>query len=146
MILRNTISQKLQPYMRLGSYAHSLKIEFHGIYSLNPTIFNIIHWVTGSMGQTNHGPSVWYSKYYFFPIISCKLLCKNCFNFFSLFFYKFTVMKIKRFDIRNIKKKLMLGTSDAWTMSCLSHWPNDQAYHIEDFRISSTYSKTFWVL
>ena len=32
----------------------------------NLTIFNIIHWVTGSMGQSSHWPSVWCSKYYFF--------------------------------------------------------------------------------
>ena len=29
----------------------------------------------------------------------------------------------------------MLGTSDAWSMSCLSHQPIDPAYYIEDCRI-----------
>ena len=29
----------------------------------------------------------------------------------------------------------MLGTSDAWLMSCLAHRPNDPAYYIEDCRI-----------
>ena len=32
-------------------------------------------------------------------------------------------------------KKIMLGTSDAWLMSRLSHRPSDQAYYIEDCRI-----------
>ena len=32
----------------------------------NWTILNIIRWVTGSMGQSSHQPSVWCSKYYFF--------------------------------------------------------------------------------
>ena len=31
----------------------------------------------------------------------------------------------------------MLGTKDAWFMSCLSHRPSEPAYYIEDFRISN---------
>ena len=31
----------------------------------------------------------------------------------------------------------MLGTSDAWSMSRSSHQPSDQAYYIEDCRIST---------
>ena len=38
---------------------------------------------------------------------------------------------------RNYEKKIMLGTSDAWTMSRLSHRPIDPAYYTEDCRISS---------
>ena len=30
-----------------------------------PTVVNEIHWLAGSMGQTNHQPSVWCSKHYF---------------------------------------------------------------------------------
>jgi hypothetical protein len=30
----------------------------------------------------------------------------------------------------------MLGTSDTWSMSCLSDQPSDPAYYIEDCRIS----------
>ena len=84
-----------------------------------------------------HWPSVWSSKYYFFFIISCKILCKNRFNLFSYFFYNFT--KIKTFEcpksIRNYEKKIMLGTSDTWSLSRLSHRPIDPAYYIEDCRI-----------
>ena len=32
----------------------------------NPTIFNIIPWVAGSLGQTTHQTSICCSKYYFF--------------------------------------------------------------------------------
>ena len=39
-------------------------------------------------------------------------------------------------SIKNYEKK-MHGTSDAWSMSCLSHGPSNPAYHIEDCRISS---------
>ena len=57
------------------------------------------------------------STYYFFFIISCRILCKNLFN---LSFYKFT--KIKSFEcpksIRNYKK--IIRTSDAWSTSHLS--------------------------
>ena len=33
-------------------------------------------------------------------------------------------------------KKIMLGTSDAWSMSCSSQRPSKPAYYIEDCRIS----------
>ena len=44
--------------------------------------------VAGSMGQMNRRPSVWCSKYYFFFMISCRILCKNTFNLFVYFFFK----------------------------------------------------------
>ena len=53
-----------------------------------------------------------------FFMTSCKILWKNPFNLFSYFFHKITKIKIKSFEcpksIRNYKKKIMLGTSDAW--------------------------------
>ena len=52
----------------------------------------------------------------------------------------FTGMKIKSFEwlklIRNYEKKIMLGTSDTWSMSHLSHLPSEPMYYIEDCRIS----------
>ena len=51
----------------------------------NPSIYNIIRWVAWTLGQTNRQPSIWCSKYYFFFMISCKILCKNPFNLFSYF-------------------------------------------------------------
>ena len=61
----------------------------------NPTIFNIIRWFAGSMGQMTRRPSIWCSKYYYlFFIKSCKIHCKNPFN---IFLYKITKMKIKSF-------------------------------------------------
>ena len=46
-----------------------------------------------------------------------------------------------------MKKKIILGTSDTWSMTRLSHRPSEPAYYIEDFRIS-TYmdSRTIWCL
>jgi hypothetical protein len=40
-------------------------------------------------------------------------------------------------SIRNYEKNnaLMLGTSDYWSMSRLSHWPSKSVYYIEDWRI-----------
>ena len=73
----------------------------------------------------------------FFFIISCKILCKNCFNLFS---YNFTKIKIKSFECPKsirIMKKIILGISDAWSMSRSSHRPSEPAYYIEDCRISS---------
>ena len=37
-------------------------------------------------------------------------------------------------------KKIMLGTSDAWSMSRSSHRPSEPAYYIEDCRISKASS------
>ena len=39
-----------------------------------------------SLRRATHGPSVWCSMYYFFFLISCKILCKNPFNLFSYSF------------------------------------------------------------
>ena len=48
-------------------------------------------------------------------------------------------MKIKSFQcpksIRNYEKKI-LGTSDAWSTSCLSYRPSEPVYYIVDCRIS----------
>ena len=69
-------------------------------------------------------------------MISCRILCKNRFNLFFLFFCR----KIKSFEcpksIRNYQKKI-LGTSDAWSTSPLSHRPSKPAYYIVDWRIFS---------
>ena len=47
-------------------------------------------------------------------------------------------MKIKSFEcpesIRNYEKKI-LGTSEAWSTSRLSHRPSEPAYHFVDCRI-----------
>ena len=49
---------KIVPFWRLP-------IWITWIESLNPTIFNIIRWLAGSMGRMTHRPSVWCSKHYF---------------------------------------------------------------------------------
>ena len=63
----------------------------------NPTIFNIICWVTGSLGPMTHRLSVWCSNYYFFHNF-LQILCKKSFQFIFLFFYNFTKIKIKSFE------------------------------------------------
>ena len=49
-------------------------------------------------------------------------------------------MKIKSFEcpksVRNYEKKIILGTSDAWSMSRLAHRLSNPAYYIEDCGIS----------
>ena len=40
-----------------------------------------------------------------------------------------------KYFARNYEKKVILGASDAWLMSCLSHRPSNPAYYIEDWRI-----------
>ena len=57
-------------------------------YIRNPTIYNIIHWFAGQMGQTNCWPSVSCSNYYYF------------------FFHKITKMKLKTFKKQSWKKDI----------------------------------------
>ena len=64
------------------------------------------------MGQKTCWPSIWFSKYVF--------------------------LKLKGFLQRifqDFMKKIILGTSDTWSMSRLSHWPSDPTYYIVDWRI-----------
>ena len=98
----------------------------------NPSIYNILQWVGWMMGQMNCRPRLWYSKYYFIFMISCKILCKNPFNLFSYFCFikKITKIKIKSFECpKSIKKykKIILGTSDSWSTIRLSHRPSNSA-------------------
>ena len=83
------------------------------------------------MGQTTHQPGVLCSKYYFFIVKSCKKFCKNPFNLFFYFFYKNGLECPK--SITNYEKQI-LGTSEAWLMSCFFHRPREPAYHIVDCR------------
>ena len=52
--------------------------------SWNPTIFNIIRWVSGSMGRSRVSSTkhLMFQVLFFFFIISCNILCKNRFNLF----------------------------------------------------------------
>ena len=67
----------------------------------------------------------------FFFMISCRILCKNTFNLFVHFFKKNTKLKVKSFECpksTNSLKKIILGTSDAWSTLRLSNWPSDPAW------------------
>ena len=54
------------PKHNLSSLKISFQFEQDCLEIRNPTIFNIICWLAGSMGQTTHRQSVWCSKHYFF--------------------------------------------------------------------------------
>ena len=60
----------------------------------NLTIFNIIRWFAGLLGQMTQRPGL-----LFFSIISCKILCKK--YIFLLFLYEIAKMKIKSFECPN---------------------------------------------
>ena len=103
----------------------------------NPSIYNIICWFAGPMGQTTRRPRFWCSKYYFFHEILQNSLQKP-FQFICFVLYKITKMKIKSFgcpkSIRKYEKRI-LKKSDAWSTSCLSHQPSKPAYYIVDWQI-----------
>ena len=86
--------------------------------------------VAGPMGQMNRRPSVWCSKYYFFHDFLQNSLQKY-FQSICLFFLKNTKIKVKSFECpKSIKslKKIILGTSDAWSTIRLSNRPSDPAW------------------
>ena len=95
---------------------------------INPTIFNIIRWVAGSMERTTHRPIV---SIIFF-IISFRH--SKLFIFIILKLWKIYWNEICKNFARNYEK--INNTSDAWLMSRSSHRPSDPEYYIEDCRIS----------
>ena len=67
------------------TWPQNLSFLYKDIKSDNLQYNTLGRWVDGSMGRSSHRPSVWCSKYIlFFFIISCKILCKNLFNFIFL--------------------------------------------------------------
>ena len=71
-------------------------------------------WYAGLLGQMTHWPSIWCSKYYFFFMISCKILCKNGFN---VFFHRFTKINWKKFCTEFSKK--LWKKNNTWNIRCL---------------------------
>ena len=61
---------------------------------INPTIFNIIRWVDGTIVSLTKR-LMFQVHIIFFFIISCNFFCKNPFN---LFFYNFKKIKTKSFE------------------------------------------------
>ena len=69
------------------AYALANKINSGWVISLfkNPSIYNIIRWVAWTMGQTNHRPSIWCSKYYYFFHDSFQNSLQKSFQFIFLY-------------------------------------------------------------
>ena len=63
----------------------------------NPTIFNIIRWVAGSVGRKTHPPLSDVPSIIFFHNFLQKFLQKIVSIYFFYFFYNFTTIKIKIF-------------------------------------------------
>ena len=106
------------------------------VLTRNPSIFNIIRWFAGTLGQRTQWPSVWCSKIIFFYNF-LQILFKNCFNLFLYFF----IIKIKSFETpksnRNNEKKNNAWRSDAWSMSLSSRRLSKTSilyYRLTDFK------------
>ena len=92
----------------------------------NPTICNIIRWFAGTNDSSTK--RLGFHVLFFFFIISCKILCKNCFN---LFFYEFTKMKIISFECpKSIKNYIK---NNAWNITRLA----DDSFVPENQRTST---------
>ena len=67
---KNLLLITIKNQLSIWEYCTTLKCRFNSRHpsfrSWNPTIFNNIRLVAGSMRQTTHRPSIWCSKHYFF--------------------------------------------------------------------------------
>ena len=73
----------------------------------NPTIFNIIRWLAGSMGEMTHRPSIWCSKHYFFFVISYRLRAlKTLYFHFCKFIKKQDSKRIQNRSINSFLRHL----------------------------------------
>ena len=95
-----------------------------------PTIYNMIHWFAGPMRQTTPQLSSCVPSIFFLNYILIDLGYSKRFE---------TVWK--GFCKEFYEKK---NQSDAWLMSCLSHWPSKTAYYIVDWQILG-HSGRIWV-
>ena len=90
---------------RVGHQAHGIILK-----SDNLQYNTLVCWFAGTNDSST---KLWCSKYYLIFTISCKILCKIT----SIYFCKFTKMKIKSFEcpisIRNYEK------NDALNIRCL---------------------------
>ena len=117
----NFVSQSQQLHEPPGNSAHIECIQpivlgsNHTNYALtiiNPTIFNVIRWLAGSMepSAASDVPSIILTLYFNF----CKITKNKNVNS-SDFCKKFC---------KKLQKKITLGTSDTWLMTCLSQRPS----------------------
>ena len=108
-------------------------LRIHPGHYRNPTIYNMICWFAGSLGQMTRQPSVPCIIFFFHEKLQKSL--QKPFQFIFLSIYKIIKMKIKSFEcpksMRNYKKKI-LGRSDTWSTSRLSQRPNQPVYYIVD--------------
>ena len=77
----------------------------------------LVRWVAGTNDSLTKCLMI--QLLFFLFIISCKILCKNCFNLFFYLFYKFTKIKIKSFECpKSMKNYLKKNT---WNIRHLVH-------------------------
>ena len=108
-----------------------------------PKIRQSTIWYTGLLRKMTCQPSVWKSKYYFFSMISYKIL--RC---IFLFFYEFTKIKPKNFEcpksIRNYDKKCLEHQMLGWRVICPSNQANQRIILYVEYQISNGYSNILW--
>ena len=104
--------------------------SFCSAYYKNPSIYNIIRWFAGLMGQTTCQPLMFQVLFIFHKIL------QNSLQKPSQFFYKITKIKIKHFEcpksIRNYEKNY-------WKVRCLVN-ESAQQTSISYCRLSDFYS------
>ena len=107
------------------------QLPMYEIKSVNLKYNKLVCWADGTNDSSSK--RLMFQALFFFH----KILQNSLQKPFQSIFYKITKMKIKSFEcLYEILKKKILGTSNAWSTSRLSHRPSKPAYYIVDCRIS----------
>ena len=116
--------------------------EVRGLKSANLQYNTLIRWVDHLIDQDSDGPSMHYFDRLEIKQCVCWLglrALRNLYFFLCKVIKKIKKNKLKGFlqtILQEIMKKIILRTSDAWSMRQSSHGPSDLEYYIEDCRIS----------
>ena len=116
--LQNECSKSFQIYLspeklRKMFSIRSSTFEWAG---WNPSIYNLIRWFAGPMGQMNRQPSVWCSKNFFF-IVSYRLRHSKLFIFVFIILLK--NIKINWNDFCKELCKIFWKKKKSWNIRCL---------------------------
>ena len=98
-----------------------LSHRVHSTSTRNLSIYNIIRWANGTNDWSSK--PLMFQVLFFSFIKSCKILCKNPFNYFSYFLYKIKKKNLKSSEFpKSIRKyEKIFETSIAWSTIHLSH-------------------------
>ena len=111
---RNDFCRNVLPNMLLLGQTAVLVVKktLQNFYQCS--IYNILRWVAWTMGQTNHRPRVWCSKYYFF-FNSYRLRALKTLYFYFCKSMKEIEKKLNQF-LQRILKGILKNNNNTWNI------------------------------